>query len=320
MKAVVVGGGSWGSVFAVLLAERGHEVVLACRSAEQARAIRESGRNPRYVTGLELDGVRAEALEEAPLAGADLIAIAVPSRAFREVIGRLPDGDGPVLSLVKGLDPGSGARLSQVVGGRPVAVLSGPNHAEEIADGLPAAAVIASEDEKLGLRLQHELISPRFRVYVNTDLVGVELCAAAKNVIALGAGVADGLGMGDNAKAALMTRGLAEMARLGDAAGARPETFAGLAGMGDLIVTCWSRHSRNRRAGELIAAGRTPGEAEAEIAMAVEGIPTAPVLRELARHLGTEVPITAAVCEVLAGEKGPREAVPALMERKPTEE
>jgi glycerol-3-phosphate dehydrogenase (NAD(P)+) len=203
---------------------------------------------------------------------------------------------------------------------RPVAVLSGPNHAEEIAEGLPAAAVIASEDEALGVRLQHELISPRFRVYFNTDLVGVELCAAAKNVIALGAGVVDGLGMGDNAKAALMTRGLAEMARLGDAAGARPETFAGLAGMGDLIVTCWSRHSRNRRAGELLAGGATAEQAEAAIAMAVEGIPTAPRLRDLARKLGVELPITETVCQVLAGEKGPREAVPALMERRPTEE
>jgi glycerol-3-phosphate dehydrogenase (NAD(P)+) len=320
MRAVVVGGGSWGSVFSVLLAARGHDVVLACRDREQARAIRETGRNPRYVRGLHLDAVRAEAFEDAPLREADLIAVAVPSRAFRNVIDLLPDGEAPVLSLVKGLDPGSGERLSQVVDGRPVAALSGPNHAEEIADGLPAAAVIASEDEDLGVRLQHELISPRFRVYVNTDLVGVELCAAAKNVIALGAGVSDGLGMGDNAKAALMTRGLAEMARLGDAAGARPETFAGLAGMGDLIVTCWSRHSRNLRAGELIAAGKTPEEAEAEIAMAVEGIPTAPVLRGLAHRLGIELPITESVCEVLAGEKSPREAGPALMERKPTGE
>jgi glycerol-3-phosphate dehydrogenase (NAD(P)+) len=319
VRAVVVGGGSWGSVFAALLAERSHEVVLACRDHEQARAIEATGRNPRYVRGLDLGGVRAAPLTREPLAEAELVVIAVPSRAFREVVSQLPRGGAPVLSLVKGLDPNSGERLSRVVEGRPVAVLTGPNHAEEIGEGLPAAAVIASEDEELGTQLQHAIISPRFRVYVNTDLVGVELCAAAKNVIALGAGAVDGLGMGDNAKAALLTRGLAEMARLGDAAGARPETFSGLAGLGDLVVTCWSRHSRNRRAGELIAGGASPQEAEAEIAMTVEGLTTAPILRDLARRLGIELPITEAVCEVLGGESA-TETVAALMGRKPTEE
>ena len=318
MKAVVVGGGSWGSAFAALLAERGHEVVLACRDSEQARAIRKTGRNPRYLRGVDLSHVRATTIAEAPVVEAELVAVAIPSRAFREVVSDLP-GDAPVLSLTKGLDPGSGERLSCVVGARPVAVLSGPNHAEEVADGLPAAAVIACTNEALGVELQHAVHSPRFRVYVNTDVAGVELCAAAKNVIALGAGAVDGLGMGDNAKAALITRGLAEMARLGDAAGARPETFSGLAGMGDLVVTCWSRHSRNRRAGELIARGATAAEAAAEIAMAVEGVTTAPVLRDVARRLDIELPITEAVCEVLAGES-PRVAVAALMERPPTGE
>jgi glycerol-3-phosphate dehydrogenase (NAD(P)+) len=319
VKAVVVGGGSWGSVFAALLAERGHDVVLACRDREQAAAIEATRRNPRYVRELDLGGVRARPLADAPIADADVVVVAVPSRAFRDVVEALPAGDAPVLSLVKGLDPASGERLSRVVRGRPAAVLSGPNHAEEIAAGLPAAAVIACDDEELGVRLQHAVISPRFRVYVNTDLVGVELCAAAKNVIALGAGAADGLGMGDNAKAALLTRGLAEMARLGDAAGARPETFWGLAGMGDLTVTCWSRHSRNRRAGELIARGASAEEAAATIAMAVEGLTTAPVLRDLAHRLGIELPITEAVCRVLAGASA-AEAVPALMERRPTGE
>ena len=319
MKVVVVGGGSWGSVFAALLAERGHDVTLACRDAEHARAIAQTGRNPRYVPRADLSCVRATALADAPLAEAELVCLAVPSRAFREVASALPDADVPVLSLVKGLDPASGERLSTAVGERPVAVLSGPNHAEEIAEGLPAAAVIASEDEELGARLQDAIMSPRFRVYVNTDVVGVELCAAAKNVIALAAGAVDGLEIGDNAKAALITRGLAEMARLGEAAGARPETFAGLAGMGDLIVTCWSRHSRNRRAGELIARGSTPEDAEREIAMAVEGVTTAPVLRDFGRRLGVELPITAVVCDVLAG-GSLAEAVPALMARRPTEE
>ena len=319
MRIAVLGGGSWGSVFAALLAERGHTVALACRDPEQAAAIAATGHNPRYVRGLRLDGVEACTSDDERVAGAELFVIAVPSGSFREVAAALPAGPTPVLSLVKGLDPSSGERLSRVVEGRPVAVLSGPNHAEEIADGLPAAAVIASEDEALANDLQHAIISPRFRVYVNTDLVGVELCAAAKNVIALGAGAVDGLGMGDNGKAALITRGLAEMSRLGLAAGARPETFSGLAGMGDLIVTCWSRHSRNRRAGELIARGATPSEARAEIAMAVEGLTTAPVLRELAHRLGIELPITEGVCAVVEGENL-TDLVRGLMGREPTQE
>ncbi|HEU4451291.1 MAG TPA: NAD(P)H-dependent glycerol-3-phosphate dehydrogenase [Gaiellaceae bacterium] len=318
MKAVVVGGGSWGSVFAALLAERGHEVALACRDAEQARAIAETGRNPRYVTDCDLSGLHATTIAAAPLAAADVACLAVPSRAFRAVAAGLPPGL-PVLGLAKGLDPGSGSRLSQVVGDRRVAVLSGPNHAEEIAQGLPAAAVIASEDEAFALDLQHAVISTRFRVYVNADLVGVELCAAAKNVMALAAGGVDGFGLGDNAKSAVITRGLAEMARLGLACGARAETFAGLAGMGDLMVTCFSRHSRNRRAGELMARGAAPEAAEAEIGMVVEGITTAPVLRDLAHRLGVELPITEAVCSVLAG-TSPSELVSDLMSRKPTDE
>jgi glycerol-3-phosphate dehydrogenase (NAD(P)+) len=318
VRTVVVGGGSWGSVFAALLAERGHEVTLACRDAKQALAIAETGRNPRYVREVDLSAVSATTVEDAPAAEAELVCLAVPSGAFGEVARGLP-GTGPVLSLAKGLDPSTGKRLSTAVRGRPVAVLSGPNHAEEIAVGLPAAAVIASQDEELGLRLQEELMSPRFRVYVNTDLVGVELCAATKNVIALAAGAVDGLEVGDNAKAAIITRGLAEMARLGEAAGGRPETFSGLAGLGDLVVTCWSRHSRNRKAGELIARGASPEDALAEIAMAVEGLTTAPILRDLAHGLGVELPITEAVCQILGG-ASLAELASSLMGRKPTEE
>jgi glycerol-3-phosphate dehydrogenase (NAD(P)+) len=294
VKAVVVGAGSWGTTFAGLLEERGHEVVVA-------------GRREPFVP-----------IAEAPIERADVVCIAVPSRVFREVAESLP-GSAPRLILTKGLDPTTGRRLSQVVGDVPVAVLSGPNHAEEIAQRLPAAAVLASEDEELATRLQHELISPRLRVYVNPDLVGVELCAAAKNVIALAAGAVDGLGLGDNAKAALITRGLAEMARLGEASGARPETFSGLAGMGDLIVTCWSRHSRNRRAGELIARGAAPEEAVAEIGMVVEGLTTAPIVRRVAHDLGIELPITEGVCAVLGG-ASLQDLVSGLMGRKPTDE
>jgi glycerol-3-phosphate dehydrogenase (NAD(P)+) len=318
MDVTVVGGGSWGSVFAALLVERGHEVTLACRDPEEARIIAETGRNPRYVRECDLSGVRAAALADAPFDGVDLVCLAVPSRAFREVARTLP-GEAPLLGLTKGLDPGSGERLSQVVQGRPVAVLSGPTHAEEVAQGLPAAAVIASEDKPLAVELQHAINSTRFRVYANSDLVGVELCAAAKNVMALAAGGVDGFGFGDNAKSALITRGLAEMARLGEACGARAETFAGLAGMGDLVVTCFSPYSRNRRAGELIALGHAPADVEAEIGMVVEGLTTAPVLRDLSRRLGVELPLTEAICQVLAG-KSATELVSRLMSRKPTDE
>jgi glycerol-3-phosphate dehydrogenase (NAD(P)+) len=294
MKVVVVGAGSWGTTFGALLEERGHDVIVA-------------GRGPPHVL-----------IADAPVAEAELVCIAVPSRAFREVIEMLP-GSAPRLILTKGLDPTSGERLSQVVRDAPVAVLSGPNHAEEIAQGLPAAAVLASENEELADELQHAIISPRFRVYVNTDLVGVELCAAAKNVIALAAGAVDGLGLGDNAKAALIARGLSEMTRLGEACGARSETFSGLAGMGDLVVTCWSRHSRNRRAGELIAQGTTPEEAVESIGMVVEGLTTAPVLRDLATRLGIELPITEGVCAVLGG-ASLQDLISGLMGRKPTDE
>ncbi len=318
MRAIVVGAGSWGTAFSKLLLERGHEVALAARDAAQARAISTTRRNPRYLPEVDLTGVSATTVESVPFDEADVVVLAVPSRSFGEVVRALP-GRAPVLSLTKGLDPESGERLSTLVRDRPVAVLSGPNMAEEIAAGLPTAAVIASDDAALAERLQSEINSLTFRVYVNPDLVGVELCAAAKNVIALSAGGVDGLGLGDNAKAALITRGLAEMARLGEAAGGQPDTFAGLAGMGDLIVTCWHPSGRNRRAGELIARGRSPEEAVAEIGQTVEGLTTAPVLRDLSRRLGIELPITEGVCTVLGG-MPLSELLASLMGRTPREE
>ncbi len=317
MKADVVGAGSWGTAFARLLADRGHKVTLACRDADHVTAIRETKRNPRYLSHVDLRDVSAVTIDELG-AETDVFVVAVPSKAFGAVVRVLP-GDAPVLSLTKGLDPETGERLSTLVRGRPVAVLSGPNMAEEVAAGLPTASVIASDDLELAERLQGEINSLAFRVYVNQDVVGVELCAAAKNVIALAAGGVDGLGLGDNAKAALVTRGLAEMARLGEACGAQSETFAGLAGMGDLIVTCWHPSGRNRRAGELIARGKTPDEAVSEIGQTVEGLTTAPVLRDLSHRLGIELPITEGVCSVLDG-MPLSELAAGLMGRRPTEE
>jgi glycerol-3-phosphate dehydrogenase (NAD(P)+) len=317
MNIVVVGAGAWGTAFAAVLASRGHEVTLAGRDPEQARTIEETGHNPRHLPNADLSGVSATTIDQAPFEEADIVVVAVPSAAFREVVTAIT-GQAPILSLTKGLDPATGSRLSTLVEDRPVAVLSGPNFAEEVADGLPAAAVIASEDHELALRLQEAINSLAFRVYVNDDLIGVELSAAAKNVIALAAGGVDGLGLGDNPKAALITRGLAEMARLGEAAGGRTETFSGLAGMGDLMVTCWSRQGRNRRAGELIARGSTPQEAADELGT-VEGLTTAPVLRELSYRLGIELPITDGVCRVLDGEDL-NELAASLMGRQPTRE
>jgi glycerol-3-phosphate dehydrogenase (NAD(P)+) len=290
MRVVVAGAGAWGTAFAGVLRARGHDVFVAGRAT----------------------------IGDAPYDEAELVVLAVPSHAFREALSHVR-GKAPVLSLVKGLDPESGERLSTLVRDRPVAVLSGPNMAEEVADGLPSVAVIASENEALAARLQEAITSPVFRVYVQSDLVGVELCAAAKNVIALAAGGVDGLGLGDNAKAALITRGLVEMARLGEACGAAPETFSGLAGMGDLMVTCFHPTGRNRRAGELIARGATPDEAKAAIGQVVEGLTTAPVLRDLSHRVGVELPITEGVCAVLGGSPL-HELVGSLMGRKATAE
>ena len=316
MDVVVVGGGSWGTAFSRLLADHGHVVTLACRDPAQVAEIAETGHNPRYLSSVDLGGIAVTTIDGADVESANLVVVAVPSAAFGDVVGARP-GRAPILSLTKGLDPVSGDRLSTIVRDRPIAVLSGPNVAEEIAQGLPAAAVIACESLALAVQLQLAITSSAFRVYVNDDVLGVELCAAAKNVIALAAGGADGLRLGDNAKAALVARGLAEMRRLAEVAGARSETFTGLAGVGDLVVTCWARSGRNRRCGELVAQGATPEEAARSIGMVVEGLTTAPVLRELAHRLGVEMPITEGVCAVLSGVPL-MDLVAQLMQREPT--
>ena len=259
MKIAVIGAGAWGTVFGGVLRHRGHEVEILGRERD--------------------NGVVEDA---------ELVVVAVPSRSFGEVVEDLP-GSSPVLSLTKGLDPATGGRLTALVRNRPVAVLSGPNIAAEIAEGLPTAAVVASQDHGLAVELQHEINSMTFRVYVNNDPAGVEFAAAAKNVIALAAGAMDGLGLGSNAKAALITLGLADMATLGMAIGAQRETFAGLAGTGDLLTTCWSRHSRNRRAGALMARGASAADAVRKIGT-VEGLTTAPILDDRRPEMGIDLP------------------------------
>jgi glycerol-3-phosphate dehydrogenase (NAD(P)+) len=326
MRITVVGAGSWGTAFANHLAGNGHDVLLLARAPAQAAAMDERRENARYLPGIRLaDGVRVAPLAEGVGDDAALIVMAVPSRAFAAVLGGLQvPGAAALLSLTKGLEPGTGRRLSEVAADRlgdpaRVAVLSGPNHAEEIACGTPAATVIASSPVALAGRLQESVSSPRLRVYANADVVGVELCGAAKNVIALAAGVSDGLGFGDNAKAALITRGLAEMTRLGASYRADPRTFSGLAGLGDLVATCCSAHSRNRRAGLLLAEGVPAGEVEHRIGMVAEGLTTAPTLHQVAADRGLELPITERVHALLHGES-PLQAVSLLMAREPASE
>lgn len=326
---VVVGAGAWGCTFARVAALAGATVTLACRTADQASVLRETRHDLVHLGEVALpDGVRVTHVgDPAALEGAALVVVAIPSRAVADVAGaiapRLVPGAG-VLSLTKGLEPGTGRVLSEVwrdalPAGTPFAVLSGPNHAEEIALGQPAAAVVSGHPE-LAARVQAAVSGPAFRVYVNDDLVGVELCGAAKNVIALAAGMSDGLGFGDNAKAALITRGLAEMSRLGASAGARNSTFRGLAGMGDLIATCTSRHSRNRRAGEMIARGMPAGEVEQEIGQVVEGLATVRSLLTRAEAAGVELPISEQVAAAAFDGRAPADCLRSLMSRAPATE
>jgi glycerol-3-phosphate dehydrogenase (NAD(P)+) len=329
MKIAVIGSGTWGTAFARLMANDGNEVLLVCRGAEQADAINAYHRNPRYLFDIALpEGLSAADTASADLSDAGVVAIAVPSQAFSAVIDGIGERMGPdavLLSMTKGLDPSSGKRLSELavaqLGDRRVAVLSGPNHAEEVAHDFPMASVVAAADIELARELQAAISSRLVRVYASRDVVGVELCGASKNVIGLTAGISDGLGFGDNAKAAIITRGMAEMYRLGTAFGADARTYAGMAGMGDLVATCTSRHSRNRRAGELLAQGVPAGWIESEIGQVAEGLTTAPVLRQIARARGLELPITNAVCEIAFERKEPLQALTELMARAdPVEE
>ena len=325
---VVIGAGAWGCTFAGVAARAGARVTLACHTAEQATVLRETRHDRVHLGEVALpDEVHVTHVgDPTALDGATLVTIALPSRVVAaEAVAlapRLPAGAG-VLSLTKGLEPGTGRVLSEVwsdvAPGVPFAVLSGPNHAEEIAQGQPAAAVV-SGDPALAARVQEAVSGPAFRIYVNDDLVGVELCGAAKNVIALAAGMSDGLGFGDNAKAALITRGLAEMSRLGSAAGATDATFRGLAGMGDLIATCTSRHSRNRRAGEMIARGLPADVVEQEIGQVVEGLATVRALLARAEGAGVELPISEQVAAAAFDGRSPAECLRNLMARAPAAE
>jgi len=323
-QVAVLGSGSWGMALAKVLYDNGKKVCIWSNMAGQVDALQKTRQNPGYLPGfllpeeVEVTGDLAQAVT-----GAEAVIVVVPSAAVRSVARQLKGLLAPgtvVVSAAKGFEKGTLMRLSQVLTeelpGQPVAVLSGPSHAEEVSKAMPTTIVAAAENHALALVVQDLFINPYFRVYTNDDLLGVEIAGAMKNIIALGAGMADGLGYGDNAEAALMTRGLSEITRLGLAMGAGILTFAGLAGMGDLIVTCGSQHSRNRRAGILIGKGASLEQALKEVGMVVEGVDATENGYRLAQKYGVEMPITESIYKVLFEGFPVAEAMLNLMTRE----
>lgn len=325
-KITVIGTGAWGTTLAIMLARKGLSTTLWARTAEEADALRTRRENQAFLPGaiFPTDLTVTHSLPEA-LDSCTLLLLVVPAQRMRDNVQRiaahLPE-DTIVISAAKGLEVETTKRMTEVIGDelpqghrRKVAVLSGPNLSREIVAGLPASTVIASHDPAVTEFVQQLIMTPLFRVYTHNDVIGVELAGALKNIIAIGAGAADGFGYGDNAKATIMTRGLAEITRLGVVLGANPLTFAGLAGVGDLVCTCASRHSRNHYVGEELAKGRTPADIQASMKMVAEGIFTTMAARKLAQKHGVEMPITEQIYQVLFEGKEPRQAVSDLMLR-----
>lgn len=327
---VVVGATSWGTTLGIILARQGHDVRLLARTEDEALGLETRRENQRFVPGFSFpDSMRARADADA-FSGADLAIFAVPSHTLRDNIRRvaayIPAGC-ILVSAVKGLELNTGRRMSEVLreelpngADRSICALSGPNLASEIVRGMPAPTVIASPNQDAALEAQTIINSSVFRVYTNADIVGVEFCGALKNIIALGAGICDGLELGDNAKSGFMTRGLAEIARLGMAAGADPATFAGLAGMGDLVATCSSVLSRNHYVGEQLAAGKSLADIRSSMQNVAEGVYTTQAALELAHRLDVEMPIAQVTQGVLTGAISAPDAVQRLMDRDPTSE
>ncbi len=318
----VVGAGSWGTAVAAMLARRGPTMLWA-RSAELAAAINTTHRNEAYLPGIELpDALRATDDPAAAVQGADMLLVAVPSHGFRDVLVALAPHLPPhvaVVSLTKGIEAGSNRRMSEVVREvlpeNPLGVLTGPNLAREIAEGQPAASVVALEQTHLAELAQDALHGTTYRVYTSSDVIGCEVAGAVKNVIAVAAGMSDGLGFGENTRAALITRGLAELGRVGTALGGQLLTFGGLAGVGDLVATCTSPRSRNRSVGLAIGQGEPLASVLSGMHMVAEGVRTAGPLVELAHRVGVEMPIAEQVAAIVAGTTGPLDALVALMGR-----
>ena len=323
MKILVVGSGGWGTALSILLQKNGHEVTLWSYCREESEQLAQTLQNP-FLPEVKLPKELRFTSDAAQAREQEMIVFATPSFAVRSTARTfapyLPE-NAVLVSVTKGIEEDTGCRMSELVAqetGKTVVALSGPSHAEEVSRGIPTGVVAACADQQLAERVQTAFMCERLRVYTCPDVVGVELGAAHKNVIALCAGVCDGMGYGDNTKALLMTRGLAEVARLGMALGAKRETFAGLAGVGDLIVTCTSMHSRNRRAGILIGQGHGVQEAMKEVGAVVEGYYAAKAVHTLAKKHGVEMPITEASYRVLYENSDPREEINRLMLRQKT--
>jgi glycerol-3-phosphate dehydrogenase (NAD(P)+) len=325
MRAAVLGAGSWGTTFAKVLADAGGDVTLVGRRAELVAAVAERHENPDYLPGVPLPpALRATAEPGEALAKAEIVVLALPAQRLRENLsGWAPaiEPDATLVSLMKGIELGTAKRMSEVIGevvgcgADRVAVVSGPNLAREIAEEQPAATVVACTEKARAELLQRACFTPYLRSYTNPDVVGCELGGAVKNVIALAAGMAEGMGFGDNTRASLITRGLAETARLGAALGADPMTFAGLAGLGDLVATCSSPLSRNRTFGERLGRGESLEQARAAVRTTAEGVQSCRSVLALARRVGVDVPITEGVVRVCHEGMRATDLVPSLMGR-----
>ncbi|MBE0541323.1 MAG: NAD(P)-dependent glycerol-3-phosphate dehydrogenase [Verrucomicrobia bacterium] len=321
MKITVLGAGAWGTALARMLAARNHAVTLWDYFPETVAAIRQTGRNERYLPGVELPaGLQAEADAAVAVKAAELVVVASVSKGFRNATQCLGSFGGVVVSVTKGIEFETGNTMSDILEENApqarIVAMSGPTLATEVAKGVPTAIVAASADEAAAQTVQSLFHSPAFRVYTSPDIHGVELGGALKNVIAIGAGVCDGLGFGDNSKAALVTRAIAEMRRLGVACGAQADTFTGLSGLGDLMVTCFSRLSRNRGFGERLGKGEKAEAIVASMTAVAEGYPTARSARELARKHNVETPIIEEVHAMLYEGKDVRQAVQDLTARE----
>jgi glycerol-3-phosphate dehydrogenase (NAD(P)+) len=327
----VVGAGSWGTALAIVLADNAHEVRLWSHNEQQVQEINECHSNKKYLPEITLpDFIVGYASLRDALKGVETVILAVPTKAIREVLGKIRAVQTAPITIAhvsKGIEPDSLLRISEMIKEempkellQDIVVLSGPSHAEEVSLRHPTTVTVTSENMAAAEKIQDLFINHNFRVYTNSDMIGVEIGGALKNIIALAAGITDGLGYGDNAKAALMTRGLAEIARLGSKMGANPLTFSGLTGIGDLIVTCTSVHSRNWRAGNLLGKGKTLDEVLENMGMVVEGVRTTKAAYQLAKRYQVNMPITSALYDVLFNGKNTKDAVDGLMARGKTHE
>lgn len=326
MKITILGGGAMATACAALLSEQpDRPVFIWARNAEYAAQMQQDRENRRLLPGIPIpDSVTITSDIEAALADTDMIVVSIPTAYLREALtehGEVLSAEVPIVSVIKGIENETLARPSQIItdvlGNDKVVVLAGPSHAEEIARRLPASVVAASADHSIAVQVQNAFSTDRFRVYTNEDVVGVELGGALKNVLAIAVGICDGLGFGDNAKAALMTRGLVEMTRFGASMGADPNTLFGLAGIGDLITTCVSGFSRNRHVGERLGQGETLDEIINSMSAVAEGVRTTRSVQQLAERLNIDMPITREVFQVLFEDRNPKEATDALMCRPP---